>query len=73
MPKLSELPTIRVLAALRRAGWEVGGGAKHYKLIHPTKPGALAVPWSSPLKIGTLRAIIKQAGLTVDEFHKLYR
>ena len=73
MRKLTELPTSRVLAALRRAGWEVHAGAKHYKLVHLTKPGALTVPRSSPLKIGTLRAIIRQAGLTVDQFHRLYR
>ena len=34
MGKLTELPTNRVLRALRRAGWEVHGGAKHYKLLN---------------------------------------
>ena len=43
MRKLTALPTQRVLRALRRAGWEVYGGAKHYKLLNPTKPGALTV------------------------------
>ena len=73
MPKLTELPTTRVLRALRRAGWEVAEGAKHYKLVHLTKPGALTVPRSRRLKKGTLRAIIKYAGLSVDEFFDLYR
>lgn len=73
MPKLTELSTRRVLRALRRAGWEVQQGAKHYKLIHLTKPGALTVPRSRRLKAGTLRAIIRHAGLSVEEFFDLYR
>ena len=73
MRKPTELPTARVLAALRRAGWEVHHGTKHYKLLRLTKPGALTVPRSTPLKIGTLRAIIRQAALTVDAFYRLYR
>ena len=73
MPKLTELPTRRVLAALKRAGWEVAEGAKHYKLLHLTKPGALTVPRCRRLKVGTLRAIIRHAGLSVDEFMRLYR
>jgi len=73
MRRLTPLPTSRVIKALRRAGWVVSGGSKHYKLIHPTLPGALTVPRSSPLKKGTIRAILRQAKLTMDQFWKLYR
>ncbi|MBN1554222.1 MAG: type II toxin-antitoxin system HicA family toxin [Phycisphaerae bacterium] len=73
MGKITNLPTQRVLRALRRAGWEIDGGGKHYKLIHPTKPGAMAVPRGTPLKKGTIRAIIRQSGLSLDEFWKLYK
>lgn len=73
MPKLSSLPTSRVLKALARAGWQIHEGAKHYKLLHLTKPGALTVPRSSRLKKGTLRAIIRQAGVSLDGFFALYR
>ena len=72
MAKLASLPTSRVLAALRRAGWEVSHGGKHYKLLHPTRPGAMTVPRGRELKKGTVRAIIRQAGLTMDEFWDLY-
>jgi len=68
MSKLPDVSTRRVLAALRRAGWEVHEGRKHYKLLHLTKPGALTVPRARTLKRGTLRAIIRQAGLTVEQF-----
>ena len=73
MPRRTELPPRRVLNALRRAGWEVTEGAKDHKLLHLTKPGALTVPRSKRLKTGTLRAIIRHAGLSVDEFFELYR
>ena len=73
MRKLTALPTQRVLKALRRAGWEVYGGAKHYKLLNPTKPGALTVPRTAQLKKGTVRAIIRQSGLTLAEFWRLYK
>jgi len=67
------MPTKRVIRALKRAGWEVRGGSKHHKLLNPAKPGALTIPRGTPLKQGTLRAIIKQAGLSVDEFLELYK
>ena len=73
MHKLTELPTRRVLKALQRAGWEVHEGGKHYKLLNPKLPGALTVPRSTPLKKGTIHAIIRAAGLSVDEFFRLYR
>ena len=73
MRRLTPLPTRRVLKALRRCGWEVHGGAKHYKLIHPGRPGALTIPRSSPLKKGTIRAILRQAGMSLEDFWKSYR
>ena len=73
MQKITELPTRRVLKALHRAGWEVHEGGKHYKLINPNLPGALTVPRLTPLKKGTIHAIIRSAGLSVDEFLRLYR
>ncbi|MEK7815162.1 MAG: type II toxin-antitoxin system HicA family toxin [Chloroflexota bacterium] len=37
---------------------------------HPNKPGAVPVPYhgNRDIKIGVLRSIIRQAGMTVDEF-----
>jgi predicted RNA binding protein YcfA (HicA-like mRNA interferase family) len=71
--KITELPTKRVLKALHRVGWVVSGGKKHYKLIHPAQPGALTIPRSRNLKKGLIRAIIRQAGLTVERFYELYK
>jgi predicted RNA binding protein YcfA (HicA-like mRNA interferase family) len=71
--KLTELPTARVPKALSRAGWEVSGGAKHYKLVNPAKPGVMTVPRHRLLRKWLVRKIISQAGLSVDEFFELYR
>jgi len=42
-------------------------------LEHLTLPGILVVPRHRVVKKGTLAKIIKQAGLTLAEFNKLYR
>ena len=64
-----------VLAALRRAGFVVDRVAgSHYILAHPDIPAtAVTVPFhgSRSLKPGTLRNIIRQSGLTVEEFRAL--
>ncbi len=73
MRRLTELPTARFIRALKRAGWEVHGGAKHYKLLNESLPGALTVPRSSPLKKGTIRAILRQAHISLKEFWELYK
>ncbi len=64
------------MKALQRAGWELrrpGKGKKHCVLVNPDLPGIVTVPRHPKVKTGTLRSIIKGAGLTVEEFEKLYR
>ncbi len=64
-----------VLAALRRAGFVIDRVAgSHYIVAHPDDPSrAVTVPihGSRSLKPGTLRNVIRQAGLTVEEFRAL--
>jgi predicted RNA binding protein YcfA (HicA-like mRNA interferase family) len=68
------LPALRgrtVIAALERGGFYVHHiKGSHYVLRHPSKPRArVVVPvHRRDLPAGTLRGIIKQAGLTADEF-----
>ena len=61
------------MAALRRDGFEIdhhtGSHAILYKAGHPNP---VSVPeHSHDTKPGTLRRIIKDAGLTVEEFRRL--
>ena len=58
--------------ALERAGFvHVRTSGSHQRMVHGSDPSrATTIPAHSgkTLKAGTLRNIIKQAGLTVDEF-----
>ena len=72
------LPAIngrRVIQALTSAGFAVDRVVgSHHVLTYPGDPTrTVVVPVHSgrDLKPGTLRAIIRQAGLTVDEFTEL--
>jgi predicted RNA binding protein YcfA (HicA-like mRNA interferase family) len=70
----ARLPALRgraVIAALGRGGFYVHHvKGSHHVLRNPSKPRArVVVPvHRRELPAGTLRGIIKQAGLTVDEF-----
>ncbi len=61
------------LAALRRAGFIVDHQTgSHAILYKPGHPNPVTVPvHPGDLKSGTLRCIIKDAGLTVEEFRRL--
>ena len=69
------LPALRardVIRALERAGFAISRtSGSHCRLIHASDPARrFTVPLhgSTDLKRGTLRGIIKQAGLTVAQF-----
>jgi predicted RNA binding protein YcfA (HicA-like mRNA interferase family) len=72
------LPVVKareVIAALRRAGFEIKRvSGSHYLLAHPESPDrAVTVPFHGgrDIKSGTLRSIIRQAGLTIEAFRAL--
>jgi len=73
--RLPAVSARQVIAALRRAGFVVDRVAgSHYILAYPGNPRrAVTVPFhgSSSIKPGTLRNIIRQAGLDVDGFRAL--
>ena len=74
---MSRLPRLRareVIAALQRAGFSVHHQTgSHVRLRHPGPPPlAVTIPaHTGDIPLGTLRRIIVQAGLTVDEFRAL--
>ena len=58
--------TVReVLRVLQADGWQfLRQSGSHMQFTHPTKPGRVTVPdHRGDLKPGTLRSILKQAGL----------
>jgi predicted RNA binding protein YcfA (HicA-like mRNA interferase family) len=67
--KLPVVPAAKIIKALGDAGFEhVRTKGSHAMLRHPGTGRGLTVPMHDPVKRGTLRAIIRQAGLEVDEF-----
>ena len=71
MPKLPALKPQEVIRALNRAGfvlYRITGS--HHRFDHPEKPECVVtVPvHRGDIKRGTLRSIIKQADMTVEEF-----
>jgi predicted RNA binding protein YcfA (HicA-like mRNA interferase family) len=74
---MTALPVVRpeaVIRALERAGFFVERvKGSHHALKHPDKPHLHVTVAFHKREVprGTLRAIIKQAGLTADEFLEL--
>ncbi len=71
MPKLPALKFHEVVRVLNRAGfvlYRITGSHHHFD--HPDNPDCVVtVPMHrGDMKRGTLRSIIKQAGMTVEEF-----
>jgi predicted RNA binding protein YcfA (HicA-like mRNA interferase family) len=74
----SGLPVVdgrRVLRALQRAGFVIDRVVgSHHLLVHKDDRRLLVtvpVHGARDLKPGTLRSIIRQAGMTIDEFRAL--
>ncbi len=74
MAPLSPLPYRDVKRKLEAAGFiEKGQKGSHVKFAKET-PGGLRtaiVPQHRELAVGTLRSILRQAGLSVEEFEQL--
>ncbi len=73
---MSKLPVIsgrQAVAALKRVGYEADHQTgSHIILRHADPPHRrLSVPDHKELAKGTLRSLIREAGLTVDEFVSL--
>lgn len=70
--KLPVISSRECVSALQRAGFTIQRQNGSHIVMRHDDPYALAVvPDHRPIKPGTLRNIIRQAGLTVDEFVKL--
>lgn len=75
MAKLPVVSGSTAVRAFQRAGyWVDHQTGSHIVLRHPHPPfRRLSVPNHRELAKGTLRALIREAGLTVDEFVEFLR
>lgn len=75
-PKFANLKPKEIIRALEKSGFYIHEThGSHVQLKHPSKPGRVTVPYQSHFDIPKhiVRNIIKQAGLTNDEFAELLR
>jgi len=71
MPKLTPSKPRIIVKKLRRLGFEGPfGGGRHVVMRHPETRVKIPVPMhkGKDMPIGTLRAIIRQAGVSVEEW-----
>ena len=76
-PRLPSLSSRQIISALRRAGFEEAPhrskGSHRAMVLRSDPPRLVIIPDRKSLPIGTLRAIVRQAGMTVEEFLGLLR
>ena len=68
MTKLPDVSAQACIAALEKAGFYVARRGKHITMRRDDPFARVTIPNHRTLKKGTVRSIIRQAGLTVDEF-----
>lgn len=74
MPRAPRVTGVDALRAVQRDGWSIARvEGSHHHLKHPTKPGLVTVVVhpGRVLRLKTLASIVRQAGLTMDEFRRL--
>ena len=72
MGRLNNIPGKNAVKAFKKAGWqEVGQVGSHLVMTKPNLRVNLSIPQHKELSVGTLRALIRHSGLTVDEFLEL--
>jgi predicted RNA binding protein YcfA (HicA-like mRNA interferase family) len=73
MGRLGNIAGKAAVKAFENAGWQVRGQVGSHVMM--TKTGEhtnLSIPQHKELSLGTLRKLIRAAGLTVDEFLELF-
>lgn len=63
----------RAVRALQRAGFEAHEGGSHTILVHPVTKKRTVVSRQPKLKLRVLRMMLKQCGLTEQDYLALYR
>ena len=69
MPKIPGVNHLEAVRALQKAGFVIARQGKHPILSNGTR--ILTIPRNNPLNAFTLGGIVRDAGLTVEQFHAL--
>jgi predicted RNA binding protein YcfA (HicA-like mRNA interferase family) len=68
MAQLPVLGARETVNAFERLGWSVARSANHIIMTRAGSSAVLSIPNHREIAIGTLRKLIRAAGVTVDEF-----
>ena len=72
MGKLGNVSGKEAAKVFEKAGWVfMGQVGSHLVMVKPGVRANLSIPQHKELSVGTLRALIRNAGMSVDEFLKL--
>jgi predicted RNA binding protein YcfA (HicA-like mRNA interferase family) len=67
--RLANISGKAAVSAFQRAGWRLAGQVgSHAVMVKPGVRANLSIPQHRELSIGTLRALIRASGLTVEQF-----
>ena len=69
MGRLSNISGKEAVKAFEKAGWiQVGQVGSHLVMTRPGRRVNLSIPQHRDLSVGTMRALIRHAELSVDDF-----
>ena len=69
MGRLGNISGKEAVKAFQKAGWTpIGQVGSHLVLVKSGVKANLSVPQHKELSVGTLRALIRNTGMTIDEF-----
>lgn len=72
MGRLGNISGKEAVKAFQKAGWQqIGQVGSHLVMVKPGSRVNLSIPQHKELSVGTLRALIRNAGLTVEQFLEL--
>ena len=72
MGRLGNISGKEAVKAFAKAGWQtVGQVGSHLVMTKSGQPANLSIPQHKELSTGTLRALIRAAAMSVDEFLEL--
>ena len=69
MPKLPGIPHFQAVRALEKAGFRVVRESKHIVMSNGQR--ILTIPRANPVNAFTMGGIVRDAGLTIEEFRRL--
>lgn len=69
MGKLGNISGKEAVKIFEKSGWRIiGQVGSHVVMVKPGVRANLSIPQHKELSVGTLRSLIRSAGMTVDEF-----